>query len=193
MERILKILVGCSALLAPLSHAQAEECTFTKAAEDMNAQETDAIYACLKDKLAAAYGKAGHEVASKYRNWKAASTRPATPGVHGERFLMTFVNDVGYDAYTDFKDEDVKMPIGTIIAKESFKANKKNKVAIGPLLIMTKLAEGAAPDFGDWKYSGVAPNGKEFKVSQKFCHTCHGVFSTQDSLGYPVEDVRVKK
>ena len=80
-----------------------------------------------------------------------------------------------------------------MIAKESYKANKKNKLAIGPLFIMTKLEEGGAPKYGDWKYAGVGPNGKEFKVSQKFCHDCHAVFAPQDALGYPVEDVRVKK
>ncbi len=193
MKRLFAKLFVIAALLAPTSIAHAEDCTFSKPADEMSETESDALYACVEGKLKTAYGKAGHDVGATYRNWKNASIRPAAPGVHSERFLMTFVNEIGYDAYTEFKDEGVKLPAGTVIAKESYTANKKGKLAIGPLLIMVKLKEGQAEKYGDWKYVGVGTNGKEFKVSQDFCHACHVAFETQDYVGYPVEEVRVIK
>ncbi|MFT4917210.1 MAG: hypothetical protein ACI9C3_003083, partial [Yoonia sp.] len=48
-----------------------------------------------------------------------------------------------------------------------------------------------AEEFGNWVYSGVQPNGKTMGVKQSFCHDCHAAYAGQDSLGYPVEDVRL--
>ena len=83
------------------------------------------------------------------------------------------------------------MPAGTLIAKESFNVNKKGEVKVGPLFFMEKVAAGNADEYGNWVYSVVQPNGKPGKISQKFCHDCHGAFDTQDAMGYPDEDYRI--
>ena len=83
------------------------------------------------------------------------------------------------------------MPAGTIIAKESYKLHGYGTPRLGPLFIMTKVEAGTdAEEFGNWVYSGVQPNGKTKDVKQSFCHDCHAAYADQDSLGYPVEDVR---
>ena len=104
------------------------------------------------------------------------------------------INEAAFADYVKYTDaEGFAMPVGSILAKASWKVTKEGKPRRGPLLIMTKLEAGEADEFGNWLYSGVSPgSGKEFKVSQKFCHDCHGAFETQDSLGYPDEDVRLK-
>jgi len=162
-----------------------------KPADDLEAADIDVLYDCIKDQLLEGYQSGDDEVAQEYRNWQAASVAPRAPGPHGERFLMTFVNEVGYAEYVKFAEEGAKMPEGTVIAKESFKLNKENKVTRGPLFIMTKVGEGEVAETADWVYAGVQPNGKPMKFKQSFCHDCHGAFEDQDALGYPDPDVRV--
>ena len=88
----------------------------------MSYDEAQAVYDCLKAELYDGYQKGSKrwipaEFVSDYRNWTPASTLPANPGVHSERFLFTYVNDVGAAAYLEFKEEGAKMPAGTVIAK----------------------------------------------------------------------------
>ncbi len=171
--------------------AQAQDCTSDTAADDLEAEQIDALYDCIKGALLDGYRSGDNEVAKEYRDWGAAATAPRAPGPHGDRFLMTFVNAVGFDEYVKFAEEDVRMPQGTVIAKESFKLNKENKVRRGPLFIMTKAGDGEVPDTDDWVYWGVQPNGKPMRFKQSFCHDCHGAFEGRDALGYPDEDVRI--
>ena len=166
-------------------------CVIAGDSYELNDAAVGIIYDCIKDEIAAAYAKGGDEVGSTYRNWTVTSTRPAVAGAHSERFLQTFANDIAAEQYLKFAEEGVKMPVGSVLAKESFKANKKGKVRVGPLFIMTKLEEGAAPDYGDWLYGGVQPNGKPLKIKQSFCHDCHIGWEDQDALAYPLEEVRV--
>ena len=176
------------------AHA-AEECVFNKAPDDFEQNEIDALYECIKDRLKSSYGKTGHEIGANYRDWNVTQKGIGPSfGGHGNRFLKTYANDVAFEDYVQYRDEGgFTMPVGSILAKESWKVNKKGKPALGPLLIMTKVAAGEAAKYGDWVYSGVNGKGKNFKVSQKFCHDCHVAYEDQDFLGYPAEEVRLDK
>jgi hypothetical protein len=113
-------------------------------------------------------------------------------GAHGSRLLLTFANDVAAEQYLKFDEEDVVMPAGSVLAKESITISTKKKTARpGPLFIMTKGKPGAAPDTGDWIYAALMPNGKPMKISQNFCHDCHVAWEAQDMMAYPMEEVRV--
>ena len=101
---------------------------------------------------------------------------------------MTFATDVAAEQYLAFEQGAFEMPVGSVLAKESI-TNSKGTAKVGPLFIMEKVAD--APDTDGWLYSGVQPNGKELKISQAFCHDCHGAFEESDSMGYPLEEVRV--
>ena len=183
--------IAAVTLAGSLSAAWAEECTFDIKADDFEQADTDRLYACVKDKLAAGYAKEGHEIGSTYRDWQATATGPAAPGPHGSRFLFTFANDVAYEQYVKYnEDGGFSMPVGSVLAKESFKLSKKGKPRNGPLFIMTKVAAGEADEFDNWVYSAVQPNGKNMKIKQSFCHDCHAAFEDQDSMGYPDTDVR---
>ena len=146
---------------------------------------------CRCDALVAGYQKKDDPVAAVYRDWAATATRPGVAGVHGDRFLMTFANDIAAEQYLKFEEEGVEMPVGSVLAKESFKVSKKGKVRRGPLFIMTKVAAGEADETDNWVYGGVQPNGKPMKFKQSFCHNCHVGFADQDNQGYPVEEVRI--
>ena len=181
-----------SAIMLASGNAYAA-CTAPAATDDLTEEQIIEIYDCIRDDLRAGYAKSDVAWATDYPTWGATATRPAAPGTHGGRFLNTFVNEIGHAEYIKFSDEREGNPLpdGSVIAKESFKVNKKNQVKKGPLFFMEKVTAGNADEFGNWVYSVVQPNGKPGKISQKFCHDCHQAFSGQDSLGYPDEDVRI--
>ena len=83
------------------------------------------------------------------------------------------------------------MPNIAVMMRGNTLASFKLKVKKGQLFFMEKVAAGNADEFGNWIYSAVKSSGKPMKVSQKFCHDCHGAFSDQDALGYPDPDVRL--
>jgi hypothetical protein len=184
-------LVGGAQTAAADSHAAA--CTFEKDVFDFTPEEVAALYDCVSDDLAAGYAAHDDAVGAVYRTWGNAATGPAVPGPHGNRFLNTFVNEIGFDTYVEYGyGDDFAMPVGTVIAKESFKLRNDGTPRPGPLFIMTKVEPGTdAAEFGDWIYAGVQPNGKTMGVKQAFCHDCHAAYADQDSLGYPVDDVRL--
>lgn len=190
------LVIGLSTWVATPIQAQDQDaaCTFQKAPDDFEQAEIDKLYECIKEDLYASYAKDGHEIGANLQSWKLTQTGigPSFAG-HGNRFLKTYANEIAFDEYIKWRDEGgFALPVGSVLAKASWKVNKEGKPQKGPLLIMTKVAAGEADEFGNWVYSGVSPgSGKNFKVSQKFCHDCHGAYEDQDALGYPAEEVRV--
>lgn len=172
--------------------ALAQSCPATGDPYDLDADAVNALYACIEAKMATQYASKGNAVAAAYRGWTAASTRPAVAGPHGERFLQTFVNDIGAAQYLKYAEDGFTMPVGTVIAKESFRI-KKGEAVVGPLFIMTKLENGAAPDAQDWHYDALLPSGGVMKIKQSFCANCHMGWEDQDSLAYPLEEVRIAR
>lgn len=189
-----RLLLSAALLTATsgAAFADAHSCTFEAEIPDFTQEQIDALYECVRDELPAAYGAGDNEVAATYREWQAAATGPAAPGFHGGRFLNTFVNETGYAEYVRYEgdDEAFEMPVGTVIAKESYTL-RDGAPRIGPLFIMTRVATADAPDADGWVYSAVQPNGNPMGISQSFCHDCHGGFAFSDSLGYPAFDVRL--
>ena len=194
MKRFPLTLAAAGIALAA-SSVHAQECQTDMDAWDLDDAQVMALYDCIKDQMAEAYGKSDNPVASEFRSWNATATRPAVAGPHGERFLQTFANDIAAEEYLKFAEEGVEMPVGSVLAKESFslhtKGDKKGQPRVGPLFIMTKVAPGEADETDGWVYAGVQPNGKELKFKQSFCHDCHAAFEGQDALGYPLEEVRI--
>lgn len=179
--------------------AGAAECDPGKAADDMTYEDAQKVYECIGENLHAGYAKGAKrwipaDYVNDYRSWKLVSRMPANPGFHSNRYLVTYVNDVGADAYMDYA-EDPTIPAGTLIAKESFDITDDGKVRPGPLFLMEKVEAGKSPETNDWYYMMVAANGTPQAVPvMTACNTCHMEnFGHQGGLGYPVEDVRVAK
>ncbi len=200
MKYSLVIAAAAIALAFGTSSAQAASCDPGKAGYDLTAEEAEKVYDCLKQSLVDGYKKGNKrwipkEIVDDYRNWALVTKFPAAPGFHGGRFLMTYVNAVGADTYMEYKEEDVVVPSGTLIAKESFSVSDEGKVRKGPLFIMQKVDKGKSPKTNDWYYMMVAPNGAPLAVNvYKACSECHMEnFGHQGELGYPTPDARVHK
>jgi len=176
-------------------HGGGNDCSVGKSVDDVSYREAHDVYLCLERKMFDGYNtgdkkwvNANH--VGQYRTWAAASTLPANPGTHSNRFLFTYVNSIGAAAYKQYA-EGVTMPVGTVIAKESFRINSKGKSKAGPLFFMEKVAAGKSPKTNDWYYTMVNPNGKPAQINVfKACNECHSGFEDSDFLGYPVEEVR---
>lgn len=199
MKRYVYGAIAAAGLAFAGSAAHAAECDPGKAGDDLTHEEAQAVYECISDKLVAGYRKGGKRWIPKshvddYRDWTKVSAAPAAPGMHSNRFLVTWVNATGADAYMDYA-EDPDIPAGTLIAKESFTVTDGGKVRNGPLFLMEKVAAGTSPETMDWYYMMVGANGRPQAVNvMTACNECHmEVFGHQGGLGYPVEEVRVTK
>ena len=153
--------------------------------------ELSQLYADSRPQLIAGYKKGDNKIANEYETWQEASTIPANPGVHSSRYMMTYVNKTGHSTYTQYGTQNVKIPVGTKIAKESFMVKGDNRFSPSPLFTMEKVGLDKAPETNGWVYERVNRNGRKMITSQKFCHACHDAFKHQDSLGYPVKKARL--
>ena len=191
--RHLKITGAAFALALSSAPALAQSCdNFEGDRFDFTEDQVIALYECVRGDLIDGYTAGDNPVAAVYRDWQVAQTLPSVPGVHSNRFLNTFVNEIGYEAYVQYEedDESFEMPVGSIIAKESF-STRDNAPRRGPLFIMERAATADYPDTDGWIYSAVQPNGNAMNISQAFCHDCHGALAFSDSLGYPSPEVRL--
>lgn len=190
--------LGTAILVAGAFPAGAQDaCNPGKPGSELTGEEAQAVYDCIADELNAGYLQGEkkdfpEEFVQEYRDWSQASKLPAAPGFHGGRFLLTWVNPTGFDAYVQYA-EDPTIPSGTVIAKESFSVGDDGSVQHGPLFIMQKVEQGRSPETQDWFYMAVAPNGSPMGIDvMTACNECHvGNFGHQGGLGYPVEEARL--
>ncbi|MHA1528434.1 MAG: cytochrome P460 family protein [Alphaproteobacteria bacterium] len=197
MNKTLRTAIAAAGILS-FSFAAQAACDPGKSVDDLIFEEAQVVYDCIAADLHAGYMKGDKkwipaEFVADYRNWTPANTLPANPGFHGGRFLLTWINEVGAEEYLKFADEDVNIPAGAVIAKESFAVTVAGKVKKGPLFIMQKVEAGVSPETNDWYYMAVAPNGTPMAVNvMKACNECHMEnYGFQGGLGYPDPEVRV--
>ncbi|MEM7545660.1 MAG: cytochrome P460 family protein [Pseudomonadota bacterium] len=208
MKVISALIVAGSVALTGLigttaSHA-ADVCKIDVEVDDLTPEQAQSAYDCMIDGLLAGWQKGGHPVAAEYKTWTAAASYPAAVGTHGNRLLFTYVNDIGKEQYLKFEEEGVTMPVGSILAKESFNAHTKGdkigQLRAGPLFLMEKVAPGTFDETDNWKYTLITPGGKAWLESgvtepakvQNACHECHSlVLEDQDAMYYPDWDARV--
>jgi hypothetical protein len=67
------------------------------------------------------------------------------------------------------------LPVGSVLAKDSFIVSRKGKISVGPLFLMTKGDAAAKPATRGWHYEMIMPGGEvrgDGKI-QTFCNDCH--------------------
>jgi len=168
------------------------------AVAELTAAEARTAYDCLVKDLVAGYVKSGLAVASHYKDWNVFSNQPYVSDTHGGRYVNNYGNALAasYDKY----EKAGRMPVGALLAKDSFAAQGNGKVAAGPLFLMEKMAAGFNKDSGNWRYTMVLPNGQVFgttngagSAKMKFCYECHmSVAEEQDSLMFLPDEYRAR-
>jgi len=162
-------------------------CGAAKPAE-LTQTEANAAYACLRGQLKAAYAKSGHPAAKAYMSWKNYATTAYSSSTHGGRFVNNYANPKA-KAYGKF-EQSGKMPVGAILAKDSFEVSSSGQVSVGPLFLMEKMGAGFNKASGNWRYTMIMPNGSVFGITKAknnagmtFCTECHAaVGEMQDHM-----------
>ena len=149
-------------------------------------EEAEKIYDALLDRMVAGYAKSGLDNMD-YRAWPRFNSSPYISDQHGARFVNVYINR-NEDQFFTATDQN-PMPIGTIVIKDSISAVESGGISRGPLFVMEKMPPGFAPDFGDWRYAMIMPNGKLFGITGgqgnravEFCGECHLQVSERDHL-----------
>ena len=124
--------------------------------------EAEKMYDALLDRMVTGYLKSGL-AEMDYRGWERLNTAPYISDQHGARFVNVYMNALSGDFFA--ASEDAPMPVGTIVVKDSISAVESGGVSRGPLFTMEKMPAGFAPEFGDWRYSMIMPNGKLFGMT----------------------------
>jgi hypothetical protein len=164
---------------------------------EMSAGERQAGYMQIRKQLQAGYAISGNSAAKEYQKWSLVNTAPYRSSTHGQRFINNYVNNKA-SAYRNFEASG-PLPIGAIIAKDSFVATTDGEVSPGPLFLMEKMAKGFNYVSGDWRYSMIMPDGSVFGITKgvnaervDFCIGCHLAREKFDHLFYVPNEYRVQ-
>ena len=111
-----------------------------------------------------------------------------TSATHGNRYVNNFANPAGAE-YGMFEQGTV-LPVGSVLVKDSFVVNARGEVVFGVLSLMEKMDAGFNPEFSDWRYTMILPDGTVAGTTGGagsdivgFCAGCHvAVDETQGSL-----------
>ncbi len=178
--------------------AAANPCNPCGAAEapELTPAEALAAYNCIQKDLATTYAKANLPELKNYTGWENVATSPYQAATHGNRYVNNWVNAVGAQRYRKYEDVGT-MPVGSVIAKDSFEVSTSGQVKPGPMFVMEKMADGFQPDLGNWKYTMIMPNGSVFgqtngknSAGMVFCSDCHASGEDQDYLLFLPDEVR---
>lgn len=163
---------------------------------DLMPKEAAEVYDVIVSALKAGYKRSGHAVAQAYQGWKRYNTAPYRSVSHGNHYLNNYANPVA-KAYGAFEDAG-RMPVGSIIAKDSFSVTTSRGIVLGPLFIVQKMPAGFNHVTGDWKYTEILPDGTllgetngEGAERVEYCIACHLAVEKQDHLYFVPKAYRI--
>jgi len=161
-------------------------------------EEARAAYGCAKSQMAAAYAGSGNTMAKDFIQWANFSTTPYTSATHGNRYVNNYANNIAAQNYSQY-EEAGKFPVGSILAKDSFVVNGRGRVVYGALSLMEKMPSGFNPEFNDWRYTMILPDGMLVGTTGgmgsenvKFCAGCHAAVDSQDNVFFVPEQYRAR-
>lgn len=161
-------------------------------------QEAQEIYHIAADALAKGYQRSGQPIAAEYQQWQRYNTTPYISSSHGNHYLNNYANRTAH-TYGEFEKSGT-LPVGSVIAKDSFSVTESRGILLGPLFIMVKMDEGFNPVSGDWKYMQIHADGRvlgetngQGSAQVEYCIPCHLAVEHQDHLYFIPEQYRIGK
>jgi len=156
------------------------------------------IYDKVRDRMVAGYRLSHDPVAERFVEWRRYNSAPYRSATHGQRFVNNYANATAR-AYGDYENAD-ELPVGSVLAKDSFAVTQRGDVFTGPLFLMEKMPKGFRPEAHDWRYTMIMPDGSLFGTTNgegnervEFCITCHeAVGEDQQQLFFVPQEFRVQ-
>lgn len=149
--------------------------------------EAEGLYATLKEDMARRHKLSRIAQIADYQKWKRFNRVPYRSNSHGRRYINNYANDIASD-YGRFELAG-RLPVGSVIAKDSFSVRQTGAASIGPLFVMEKMPSGFNYASGNWRYTMVMPDGSIFGTTRgdgsqrvRFCISCHLAVEHQDHL-----------
>ena len=162
---------------------------------NLSPAEALAIYGNIADEMARGYAASREPAAEQFRHWRQYNNAPYRSATHGNRYVSNYANAKA-SRYGQLKRGE-QMPPGALLAKDSFTVAANGDIYGGPLFVMEKLAKGASPQSGGWRYAMIMPDGSYFGDSTgdsaervAFCNGCHRTVEDDDYLYFIPADYR---
>ena len=161
----------------------------------LSGEDAERLYDAIRSDMATRYGLSGQSGAADYQTWKRYNRAPYRSVSHGNRYLNNYGNPASH-AYGRYEQAG-KLPVGSILAKDSMTVSKEGKAMPGALFLMEKMPDGFNYVSGDWRYTMIMPDGSLFGTTNgegtervKFCISCHLAVEQQDHLFFIPEEYR---
>lgn len=158
--------------------------------------EASDYYEIVREALRRGYARSNIPAAPHYQDWAVYNRAPYLSLTHGNHYVNNYANEAAsaYGAYEDAGE----LPVGSVIAKDSFAVTETGGILLGPLFIMEKMPAGFNYVSGDWRYTLVQPDGTvlgrtrgEGSERVQYCVGCHLAVEHQDHLYFVPRDYRV--
>jgi hypothetical protein len=163
--------------------------------QPLDPDRAEEIYAIVRKSMAAGYPLSGLAVARDYQGWRRYNSTPYLSVTHGNHFLNNYANGIA-SAYGEYEGAG-RLPVGAVIAKDSFAVVDSGGILLGPLFIMEKMPQGFSYVSGDWKFTLVKPDGTVFGETNgpgagrvEYCIACHLARERFDHLYFIPKDFR---
>lgn len=163
---------------------------------ELSKEEALRIYESLQRRMERGYAAAQLDQLLNYQAWPLFNDAPYISATHGQRYVNSYANRMAHNYGTLAEGE--KLPMGSVLAKDSVTVTDEGNVHPGALFVMEKLAEGANPDTADWRYIMVMPDGSLFgdtmgarAAAVAYCHDCHEAVADRDYTFFVPEDYAV--
>ena len=157
-----------------------------------------ALYEIIRPALVRGYAAAGYAPVRDYQQWRRFNSAPYPSVTHGNHYLSNYANTVAAEVYARH-GSGIRMPVGSVLAKDSFVATETGEILLGPLFVMQKMPPGFNPGAGDWRYAMVMPDGTLFGETKgvhaervEYCIGCHLAVEQEDDLYFVPEAFRVR-
>ena len=163
---------------------------------ELSKDEANKVYGDLKARMASLYAMSDLQAIRDYQSWDLFNDAPYVSETHGQRYVNNYANAKAVN-YAALKEGE-KMPVGSVLAKDSITVTGDGRIYPGAMFGMEKLAEGTSPETADWRYFMVIPDGSVVGDTtganpqlMTYCHECHLAVQDRDFTFFVPDDYRV--
>ncbi len=164
---------------------------------ELSKEEARRIYKELMRRMDRGYATANLDILMNYQNWPLFNDAPYISATHGQRYVNSYANRMAAN-YATLKEGE-KLPVGSVLAKDSITVTDEDHIHPGALFVMEKLPKGTSPDTADWRYIMVMPDGSLFGDTTgdragavSYCHECHEAVADRDYTFFVPEEYQIK-